>query len=167
MNRDIYLPAELVQTGAMQAIDQAGSWWRDDGFFRRLLFCEVVLTATILSPAAHAQSMQRIDLVGFVEARCSAVTPAGMANFEGGEDVVRRELTVRCSGQSPALSVRTNSPDDPEVTLTVASQHGVQTGERLSTREGNVVVGLADTRTFGRRATHARGPVEIIVAPAL
>lgn len=165
---DIYPGADLVQTGPMRASDQAGVW-RDDGvgIVTRVLLCELAIGATVLAVPAHAQSMQRVDLVGFVEPRCSAVTPAGLADPGEDGEVVSRALTVRCSGQSPALSVRTQSPDETGVTLTVAAEQGMQTGQRLSTREGNVVVGLADLRTAGARVQRTRSPVEIIVAPTL
>lgn len=168
MSKDIYLGDLLVQMGPMEAIGQAGARLRPAGeatsLGGRFFLCELALTATCLSAPAYGQTNQRVDLVGFVEARCSAITPGGMADMDPGEEV-SRVLTVRCSGPSPAMSVRTHAADDPEVTLTVASARGLRTGQRLSTQEGNVVVGLADIRSPGPRAG-SRGPVEIIVSPA-
>jgi hypothetical protein len=170
MDKDIYLRGLLVQTGGMEATVHPAMQSRapaseGGALIGRVLLCELALTATFFATPAHGQSYARVDLVGYVEARCSAVTPAGVADMEAGE-VLSRALTVRCSGPTPALSVRTHASDDPEVTLTVASAARSASGGRLSTQEGNVVLGLADMRPTGTRVQRSRGPVEIIVAPA-
>ncbi|WP_158702961.1 hypothetical protein [Allosphingosinicella vermicomposti] len=149
---------------------------------RTILIGELALGLSVMAVPASAQTA-RVDMQGSVAPRCYG---RAVDAIEIGHDLpelseVSRRVTVRCSGNSPALSVRSQSLANPDVTLTAFGAGGrsgtateaspmapVDLGARLAADEGNVLVHIADVRLASEQSAHAGqgGAVEIIVAPA-
>jgi hypothetical protein len=178
----IYLRTDLGQVSSMAALTDtqhccsrhAPLAWTS----RTLLLGELALSASFFAAPAYAQPV-KMDVVGSVAPSCSGGQPFTLA---GQSDQLRRSVTVRCSGSSPALSVRATSLN-AAVTLTALGAGG-QTGTtsaasdeeairartlgaRLSASEGNLTVQIADLlkQENDGEGVAAGGIVEIVVSP--
>ena len=166
----VYEPRGFRQTTAMTSranmLDTA----------RTILIGEVALGLWVMAAPAGAQTA-RVDMQGSVAPRCSALSLQAIDLQRESSDLrdFSRRLTVRCSGTSPALSVRTQALTMPGVTLTAfgaAGQMGTATeagqivpadlGERLAAGEGNLLVRIPAAQLGSATA----GALEIIVSPA-
>ena len=182
MTRSIYPDGDFGQEMAMDAAFEPSSAPhpadRAGRIGAAMILIELALSASAFGTPAIAQSVQRVELVGTVAARCSggAPIPAGLGNLPITNDGIRRAVTVRCSGTSPALSIRVG-PSSSNAVLTatgVSGQTGSATaaagegitssslGDRLATIEGNLTVAIPDAGEDGGTQS---GHVEIVVSP--
>lgn len=143
-----------------------------------VILFELALSASAFGTPAFAQSVQRVELVGTVAARCSggAPLPAALGSLPVANDGIRRAVTVRCSGTSPALSIRVGPSGSNAIltatgvggqtdSATAAAGEGITSstlGDRLATMEGNLTVAIPDIDGAGGPAS---GNVEIVVSP--
>lgn len=185
---DIYPQPDLSQNGLMGLSFNRSSGIATARCVRggtAFMLYEFALSCSLLSAPAVAQKVQHVDVVGTVAARCSGgqSVPIAIKDISGADDGIRRSITVRCSGNTPALSVRA-ALDKNGVTLTAVGTGGrtgsaaansgegitsTTLGERLASSEGNLTVRISevDPSDDAVAGPEEDGSVEIIVSPEI